>query len=511
LGNYDNALTLIKKLKKFDYKKVALLDLVTNNYKEADIYLKKAMVDIIDDQTYNHLLWFLVYENLKTNHIEIAKNNIQEIEKRSYFFNSNIKFPLQLYFNPKKLSYKDYYNRLIHFDENRKIDLIYYFAPFIFIDKTLLTKDMTYSFVLKNIQNLQTLDLMVGYNKQFVDLIKIDPILRAKKLNDMIDLKISPSSYEYYNLALTYAQIFNYHKAYKYFKKAYDLDRSNKLYAAMTLITAKRIGLKLDKEFDKHINLNIQKPSGRFSYIGRYIYKLIFNPALKLKKREISKDEYRSFFLRALYFLENSQKLGFLADEPLFVEYKKDPLVYLMSLLIKKDKENRFKYYARIQDTIPKKFNEYFLYGPLFLTHYYLDMVRAFGILNQIDFNIGDIIEQTYPSYLRTKSYIYLYTGQYYKALNILENLFDKYKLDDRFSYFLLIAEYLSINDKSNALIVLDILRFEYKDPQARFLTGIGLLSNLKLNSAINSFRNKYFNELIDFKILNLEKYLKDL
>ena len=49
----------------------------------------------------------------------------------------------------------------------------------------------------------------------------------------------------YYNLALCYAQIFDYHNAYKYFSKAYKLNPGNKLYSSMTLITANRIDLKL--------------------------------------------------------------------------------------------------------------------------------------------------------------------------------------------------------------------------------------------------------------------------
>ena len=511
LKNYKDAYRLIIKLKRYDYRKVALLALILKKYKKADIYLKKALSNVIDEQTYNDLLWFLIYNDLKRNNIEIAKQHLQELDQRLYFFNSNEKFPIKLYFNPKKLTYKDYYDRLIHFDLDRKIDLIYYFAPFIFIDKKLIKKDIVYSFVLKNMQSLNSLNLMIGYNKKFIDLVKLDPILRAKRLQKLLKLKISPSSYEYYNLGLTYAQIFNYTKAYIYFKKAYDLDRGNKLYAAMTLITAKKLNLKLKKIFKRDINTNILKKDGRFSYIGKYIYKLIFNPALKISKNELSKDEYNSFFIRALYFIENSQKYGFLADEPIFNKNLKDPLVYLMSLLIKKENENQFKYHARVQDSIPKKYNEYFLKGPLFLTQYYLDMVRAFGLLKIIDFKIGNLKEKQLPTYLRTLSYVDLYIGNYKESLKILEELFDKYKLDDKYSYFLLVAAYLANNDTNNALIALDILRFEYQDIQARFLTGIGLLQNLKLISASSAFKTKYTNELIDFKLLNLKTYLQNL
>jgi len=511
LGDYKAAFKLITKLKKYDFRKVALLSLILKKYKKADIYLKKALNDVIDEQTYNDLLWFLIYNDLKRNNIEIAKQHIQELDQRLYFFNSNKKFPLKLYFNPDKLTYKDYYNRLIHFDLNRKIDLIYYFAPFIFIDKKLINKNIVYSFVLKNMQSLNSLNLLIGYNKQFIDYVKFDPIIRTKKLQNLLELKISPSSYEYYNLGLSYAQIFNYTKAYIYFKKAYDLDRGNKLYAAMTLITAKKLNLKLKKIFKRDINTNILKKGGRFSYIGKYIYKLIFNPALKISKSELSSDEYSSFFIRSLYFIENSQKYGFLADEPLFNKNLKDPLVYLMSLLIKKEKENEFKYRARVQDSIPKVFNDYFLKGPLFLTQYYLDLVRAFGLLKVVDFRIGNLKEKNLPSYLRTLAYVDLFINKYKNSLQILEKLFDKYKLDDKYSYFLLTAAYLANKDINNALITLDILRFEYQDIQAKFLTGIGLLQNLKLISASSAFKTKYANELVDFKLLNLENYLQNL
>ena len=55
-------------------------------------------------------------------------------------------------------------------------------------------------------------------------MIKLDPIRRVQVLQDMLDAKYDTNAYEYYNLGLAYAQIYDYISAYKYFKKAYGLE-----------------------------------------------------------------------------------------------------------------------------------------------------------------------------------------------------------------------------------------------------------------------------------------------
>jgi len=106
---------------------------------------------------------------------------------------------------------------------------------------------------------------------------------------------------------------------------------------------------------------------------------------------------------------------------------------------------------------------------------------------------------------------INLYDGYPIQSIKILEELKNKYKLDDKYTYNLLIASYLSANDYSNASITLAMMQFELKDTNAKFLNAVQLLQDLKLNSARTSFVKPYDGRLIDFKLEGFDTYLENL
>jgi hypothetical protein len=350
--------------------------------------------------------------------------------------------------------------------------------------------------------------MMVDYNKKFIAIVKDDPIIRAKKLQKMVDAKYDTKAYEYYNLALSYAQIDDFLLAHKYFKKAYDLNRANKLYSAMTLISAKRADKKLHPKLEKKIIANLVSKKGTYKYLGKYIYKIIYDNKYDLDTKVLSKTARKSIFLRALHFLENVNEKGFRKEDALLAADVKDPLVFLLRSLIKGDNESDYDYVSRLQDSIPKNYNDYFLKGPLIVTQYYIDLLKAVGIFNRVRFNIkGD----TTPTYLRTKALVMLYDGFPIRGIKILEKLQEDYNLNDKYTSNLLIASFLSANDYSNASATLGMLQFELKDNDAKFLNGVQLLQSMKLNSAKQSFTKQYKGFLIDFKMEGFDEFLESL
>ena len=90
-----------------------------------------------------------------------------------------------------------------------------------------------------------------------------------------------------------------------------------------------------------------------------------------------------------------------LLQEPLLDEYIKDPLTFLIRLVQRRENENDYSYYARLQDSIPLTLNNNFLEGPLIITRYYVDILKALGIFSKADLKI---IGKNTPSYLRTKA-----------------------------------------------------------------------------------------------------------
>jgi Tfp pilus assembly protein PilF len=508
IKNYEMALKIIDTMEYKDDLKIALLYLQIKNYDMALIHLNSAYENYGKKEKLHEILWFKIFRDLKANSLGKLQEDIALLEKSKINFKTNRELPLEIFFNPKKYSAKEYLQKVTNFDEKRKIDMIFYFAPFIFIDREEIFNDSVMGYVLEDERNIEIIDSMIEYNYDLLEIIKKDPIIRAVELEKNLKSKYGKKSYEYYNLALSFAQIYDFKKAHTYFKKAYDLSHGNKLYSSMTLISAKRAKIKLEKNFETKLRNNLLSKNGNFDYLGKYVYKIIFDEKFVLPEQKPNRTDRKSIFLRALQFIDKSDESGFSEDEPLLAADMKDPLVYLLRILAKKDFESEYEYIARLQDIIPKEYNDYYLKGAIFITNYYIDVVKALGVFNKVDFEIED---ETAPTYLRTDALIKLHHGKAVRSIKILENLQQKYNLYDKYTSEILIAAFLMAKDYSNAFATIGMLQFEQEDPDAKFLSAVQLIQTLKLNGALQFLKFKYEGDLIDFRIVGFEEYLESL
>lgn len=508
IDDYEMAIKIINTMKYKDDLKLALLYIKLRNYDMALVHLNRASESYGNQDKLNEILWFKIFRDLKSNELAKLKDDIIILQENKNNFTTNRKLPLKIYFNPKKYTAKEYMKKITQFDDKRKIDMIFYFTPFIFIDREEIFNDSVMGYVLKNQENIQYVDNMLTYNKNLLSVIKKDPIIRTQKLQQILDNKYEKKSYEFYNLGVCYAQINDYQNAYKNFKKAYDLSHANKLYSAMVLIAAKRAQIKISKDFSTKVRMNLLSQNGNYDYLGKYVYKIIFDKKYILPTKKPSRMDRKSIFLRSLDFIDKIDENGIDKDAPLLWADVKDPLVYLFRTLVRGDLESDYDYISRLQDTLPKEYNDYYLKGPLLIVDYYLDVVRALGIFKKVDFVIEN--EQA-PTYLRTKALVELYDGFAIRSIKILEKLQQEYNLNDKGTTEILIAGFLSAGDYSNALATLGMLQFEQNDPDSRYLNGVQLLQNMKLNSVLQFFKSKYDGDMIDFKIEGFDEYLESL
>lgn len=505
---YQYALDMLKTVNKPSDFKIALLYIKLRDYNQAKLYLDKAYANIKGDESKNKVLWLKNFRNLKANDLTNLHEDIFKIEDRKKIFEVNKKMPLELFFNKEKFTAKEYFDKITNPSFDRKMDFLYYFMPFVFEDYDSLNIEETNSFILRDKNNLHELNTMLKYNKDFLKVIKLDPIRRVQVLQDMIDNKIDTNSYEYYNLALAYAQVYDYDKAYKYFKKAYSLDHGNKLYSTMVLLTAKKINLKIDKIEKEFIVKNIMAKSGKYRFLGKYIYKVFEDPSIELDSRWLTQKQKESILFRGLLFLENVNKKGIEETEPLLVEFDKDPLVDMLKLIAKKNAESEYTYISRIQDNMPKIYNNTFLKGSLVVTDFYIDTLRALGLFNRTDFNIENELS---PSYLRTKALVQLYRDDPKSAAKIIEYIQSKYDYDSVNSYYILAASYFALGDVELGYTILSELEFVRNDQDAKFLSGIRLIQDKKLNTATQYFTDKLKGKLIDFRLIGFDEFLESL
>ena len=443
-----------------------------------------------------------VYRDLKSNELEKLKEHIEEIREVKEYFKTNLEYSLDIYFNKNKYTTKEYLKFVTQLDSNRKVDFLFYFAPFIFSDNEEILYDISKGFIFKNRQNVESLEKMVKYNSKFIDILKEDPISRVNKLKDYIT--DNSNSYVYYNLALCYAQIDDFHKAYKFFTKAYKLNPGNKLYAVMTIISANRINKKIS-DLD-YIEQNIRSDEGMYRYFGQEVYKIFINEKFENQFAPLNYKD--TIFYKSLDYLIKLSENKIDINHPLFKDHYKDPLVYLVKSTIRRNGENDYNYFARLQDNTPLKINSNFLQAPIIITSYYIDLLKALGLFEKADLNLN---KNNNPSYLRTKALTLLYEGKPLESLNILENLQKEYKLEDKYTMYLIVAAYLEAGKLNEASLQISLIKAILKDSSADFLTGVQLIQELKLGSVFQYFNKPYLDDLIDFKINKFDELLESL
>ncbi len=502
LKDYESALKMLNSMDFAMTLKKALIHIKLKDYEKARMLLQKAKNETANPKTINDILWFETFINLKSNKIKLLKDNIDDINKRRTLFKTNFDLPLEMYFNENKYTSKQYLDLVLNFSENRKIDFIYYFAPFIFSDTQEVIYDTVKGLIHKEELGIENLEQMVQYNAKFLNVVKEDPILRVVELRK--HLQQDSKSYVYYNYALASAHIFDFNTAYKYFQKAYKLNPGNKLFASMVLITANRINAKVpDKEY---IIANLNSKNGLYSYFGKELYRLFINPSTA--NTEAPKDYAFTVFFKALNFMENMNNGSVNISHPLLDEHIKDPLTYLIRLVQRRAGENDFNYYSRLQDSVPLSLNNNFLEGPLLITQYYIDVLKSIGLFLKADMKI---IGKKTPSYLRTQALTNLHLNKPDETIKTIEYLQKEYKLEDKYNMYLMVAALLKAGRYNDASIQISLIKAVLKDPGADFLTAVQLIQELKLVSAKQYLKEPYNDSLIDFRLIGFDEYLESL
>ena len=502
LKEYKKALKVLSSMAKQLFLKQAMLHMKLNNLDKAKNLLSKAKSNTYNQEKLNLIYWIILLRDLKANDIVKFQEDINDIKKIKSQFKTNLKYPLEIFFNQNKYSPKNYMENISKFNISRQVDFIFYFAPFIFSNNEEILYDTTKGFIINSDKNIKNLEEMLKYNLELINIIKDDQIIRINKLKLL--MKKNHKSYMYYNLALCYAQINDFYNASKYFSKAYKLNPGNKLYAIMSILSSQKINKTLTNL--EYIKINIRSNNGSYKYFGHQLYKLIID------RKFISKITAKNYNKTALYYAidylhkMNDNKLT--KKHILFKKYYKDPLVFLMTNVLRKKKENDLQYFARLQDTIPRQLNNNFLEGSFIVGNYYIDLLKSLGLFHKTNFLIQT---NNSPTYLLLKAFNDLYKDKSKQTIHTLEYLQKQYKFENQYTMYLLVAALLHEKRYNDASIQISLINVLFKDNSSNFLTGIQLIQELKLKSAKEYIQEPFRHDLIDFKIKKFDELLESL
>lgn len=501
--DYDNALGALNAMSySLDLKK-ALVYIKQNNLLRADIILKKLIDTQKDEDRLDEIYWFSIFVNLKLNKLDVVKEILEKINKRGSDYKVHINLPFEIYFNKDLYSSSDYLKSILKFDEERKLDYLYYFAPFVFSDSKELMYDTVKGMVSKDKSSLESLEAMFNYNINFIKAIRNDPFVRIDQLKN--ELNENSKAYNYYNLALAFAQIKDLSNAYKYFEKAYKLSPGNKLYAVMYLITSNKVSKSMDDKQKELIKERIKSSDGLYNYFAKELYSIYVDISFENKEEPYLQT---TLFFKALDFLKKLENNEYVAEHPLLIDWEKDSFIYLLKLVQQTKNEDDYKYFSRMQDTIPLKYNNNFLNSSLITSLYYIDILKALGIFSRADFYIP---KESSPLYLLTDAYSSLYLGKANESINILNRLKNEFNIENRFTMYLLVASYLEAKRREEASIQITLIKAFYNDTDTDFLTAIQLIQTLNINAAIQFLNKAYNNQFISFDIIGFDEFMLSL
>jgi len=490
--DYENAIAALEAMSySLDFKK-AMVYTKVNNFTKAFTILRKLKEEVKEKDLANKLLWISTYVALKENQLKTAVDNLDLIGAIKDF-NLNIQMPFEIFFNKNLHSSKEYLDGVLKFNDDRKLEFIYYFAPFVFSDSREIIYDSVKGFIYEENSSVENLEVMVDYNTKFVKLIKYDPILRVNELKKL--LRSDSKAYVYYNLGLAFAQIGDFENAYTNFEKAYKLSPGNKLYTSIYFITSNYLDVILEKKEKEFIDKSLRNSGGLYAYFGKELYKLFVNSSYNVT--ELPKQYKGTAFYKAIDFLKDMYDNKPLNNHILLEEYEKDNLVYLLRLVQRQKGEDDYRYFARLQDNIPLTYNNSFIDSSLITSKYYIDILRALGVFAKADFNIQG---NNNPIYLLTKAYSDLYLGRPQSTIDNLKKLKDEFSYENKFSMYLGVAAFLEAKRPEDASIQIALIKAFYKDKNTDILTAIQLLNNMNINSAKQFLENRYNNPYIDFR-----------
>ena len=287
----------------------------------------------------------------------------------------------------------------------------------------------------------------------------------------------------HYDLALSYAQLFDFARALKHFQRSYALDPNNHMAALFTLYCAKLLHKELPEKFLERVKSDIfsQPPSHLQKRLGAMLK--VAGEDMEISLSQLTKDPQSDDFDRILALLI-AQKSGNIADyfamaRALQQKYPRSILANILYLDAKYGKEDIKTYAHRIQQTFTTKKLDFtpLFYGGAVVRELFANILNIAGITHYGKKLLLKRMQTTdyHPiAALQTLAYLDIYTRDFEEAYQTYNRLIDNYKQSDTHTLFLASVASIGAGHNANAIALMELAKLtEPSNMESRFALGI--------------------------------------
>jgi tetratricopeptide (TPR) repeat protein len=338
-------------------------------------------------------------------------------------------------------------------------------------------------------------------------------ILKANKIFSKLIQKYPYHSILHYDLALTYANLQNYPKAYYHFLRAYHLDSNNHLSAIFALICGKISGYKIDMLKRNVIDtIDFNNPKNKFFVSLLSFIDANYADSLSFIQTKYKKTPLKIAFGVAVAKVLNDKDLLLKQTTMLQTILPKDIVSNLLYFYATHSTKNIKKFAFDFQTIFINKIKEWnmdsFYYGNLFSSEMLIEFAKISGQLPKLKFLLSNKLLDTQDSItiLKNLAFINLYTKNFEESYTIFNDLIDNKKIDDYKTLFYGAVASILAGHHSNAVALLALSKRKNKNAfESRY--GLGLLYHevKNLRGAIIQYSkipDGFESEFFDFDVV---------
>jgi tetratricopeptide (TPR) repeat protein len=457
--------------------------------------------------------------------VDLKLSNFNEVAIILQQFEENNIYPIKIYLKPSlfdiKVAQKEFKEKFLK-KKNDFYDLFFYFAPY-----KVYSLNQTIAYLKKGIAGipigaieeshtyLSKSAIYSGLNMEISKAIKLalngHIYLANKKFKKLIK-KRDTSYILHYNLALTYAQLGNYKKAYIHFLRAYHLNPSDMLSGIYALMAIQKIGKNDDK-----LLASIKEDLNDKTVLEYGLVSLVTDNTVGMAAFIEKSDKSNPIWILTKLTSKAVLNQDYL-DEALKLKsmFSKDIIANLLYFYAENKNQDIKKLALNFQSFFFEKnwdMNDFY-YGAKIVRDWYFEFTKISGLLNKVRLDLEKKAKtETFDviPVLKRLAFANLYTKHFEEAYIIYNDLINNKNVNDPFTLYQAAVAAIGAGHHANAVALMELAKL--KNPEyyeVRY--GLGLLwqeannlraARIQYSKIPDGFESKYF----DFNIKSPNSY----